>query len=303
MKDQEKKILAIVGPTAVGKSALAVHLAKKLNGEVVSADSRQVYRGLTVGTGKITRREMRGVPHHLLDVADPRKPFSIARYQKLAEQKIAEILLRGKLPIICGGTGLYVDAVLRGAQFPEVPPDWKLRKRLEIKPAAELYAILKWLDARRAKTVDPRNPRRLIRAIEIAESLGRVPSVRYSISQNTGNRVLWIGLTLPAEELKERIRARLFARVEKQGMMQEVGHLHAQGLSWKRMEELGLAYRYVSRYLCGLLSKEEMCVKLQTAIWHYAKRQFTWFRRNKEIKWFLPSQKETVFAMLKSKGL
>lgn len=290
-----QKSIAIVGPTAVGKSALAVTLARHFGGEVISADSRQVYKELDIGTGKITKKEMRGVPHHLLDVANPQKRFSVAEYQTLARRKIEEILSRGKVPIICGGTGLYADSVLKEVRFPKVPPNPALRRRLEIKPAVELCAILKKLDPRRAKTVDPRNPRRLIRAIEIASVLGHVQKRGALFGKGAPwDSVLWLGLTLPPEELKERIRTRLLARVEKQGMIQEVKRLHAHGLSWKRMEELGLEYRYISRYLRGLLSREEVFAKLQTEIWRYAKRQMTWFRRNKAMRWFNPTERRSI---------
>lgn len=304
-KQKRKKVIAIVGPTAIGKSALAVRLARRFNGEVISADSRQVYRGLNIGTGKITRREMQGIPHYLLDVADPKKQFSVAEYQKLAQQKIKEILSRGKLPIICGGAGLYIDSLLNSTAFPQAPPNPKLRKRLEKKPAAELFALLKKLDPCRATTVDPNNPRRLIRAIEIARTTERTRN-RERGTDAEGDRayhVLWIGLTAPREELKAKISMRLFARIRKYRMIQEVQQLHQKGLSWKRTEELGLEYRYISRYLREMLTKEETLAKLQTEIYRYAKRQMTWFKRNKKIHWFHPSQKARIFAMLKGKGL
>lgn len=298
-----QKVIAIVGPTAAGKSALAVALARRFNGEVISADSRQVYKGLNIGTGKITKSEMRDVPHHLLDVASPRRQFTVAEYQMLARQKLEEILSRGRIPIICGGTGLYVDSLLRGTQFPEVPPDWRLRGQLETKPAVELFAILRKLDPRRAKNIDRYNPRRLIRAIEIAVKLGCSPLYADVLKNNRTNGNLFIGLTLPPEELKKRVGIRLFARISEQGLIREVKRLHECGLSWKRMEELGLEYRYISRYLRGLLTKEEMLAKLQTEIYRYGKRQLTWFKRNKKIHWFHPSQKTRIFAMLKDRGL
>jgi len=288
-----QKIIAIVGPTAVGKSALAVRLARTFNGEVISADSRQVYKGLDIGTGKITKKEMRSVPHHLLDVANPRRQFTVVDYQKLACEKIKEIHSRGNVPIIVGGTGLYIDTLLGKFAIPDVPPSPKLRRRLEKKPLEALFALLQKLDPRRAKAVDPRNPRRLVRAIEIAKALGRVP--RYSVILKN-NRIpletLSVGLTLPKEHLRRKIRSRLTKRVE--GMTREAGRLHAKGLSWKRMEELGLEYRYISRYVRGLFTRDEMLQKLETEIWHYAKRQFTWFKRNKEIKWFQPTEKQAI---------
>ena len=182
MKKNVKKpwIIAILGKTATGKSDLAVLLAKKWDGEVISADSRQIYRGLDLGTGKITKREMKGIPHHLLDIADSKKQFSVSEYKNLADKTIGEIISRGKLPIICGGTGLYIDAVLKNIVVPEVPPNKKLRKELEKKTVPQLFVILKKLDSRRAKEIDANNPRRLIRAIEIATALGSIPLLEVS---------------------------------------------------------------------------------------------------------------------------
>ncbi len=278
--------IAIVGPTAVGKSSLAIALARKYNGEIISADSRQVYKGLDIGTGKVTKKEMSGVPHHMLDIVSPKKQYSVAEFQKIGREKITDIFSRGKLPIICGGTGLYVDSLLKNSQFPQVTPNEELRARLEEKTTAELFQIVKGLDPRRAETIDPHNPRRLVRAIEIATALGSVPNVQLTTS-NSRQRVLWIGLTLPPEELKKRIADRLETRL-KTGMIQEAKKLHTLGLSWKRMEELGLEYRYLARFLQGNITKEEMITSLQSEIWHYAKRQMTWFRRNEEITWFTP---------------
>ena len=168
MKRILPKVLVICGQTATGKSDLAVMLAKKINGEVISADSRQVYKGLNIGSGKITKKEMCGIPHYLLDVVHPKQIFSIAEYQTIAQQKIQEIIARGKTPIICGGTGFYIDAITKGIVLPEVAPNTVLRKKLENKTTKELVYILTKLDPARAKTVDIQNNVRLIRAIEIA---------------------------------------------------------------------------------------------------------------------------------------
>lgn len=321
-----QKILVIVGPTAVGKSALAVEIAREFNGEIISADSRQVYRGLDVGTGKITRVEMRGILHHLLDIASSRRQFTSAEYQKLAQGKIENVLSRNKLPILVGGTGHYIDVCVGRVAIPEMPPNFALRKKLEQKTVEELFEILKQVDPERAKHIDARNPRRLVRAIEIAtanfgESVlklrtearrfeklgwGRGRSIlmerggKFSKARLPKFAVTWLGLILPPAELKQKIARRLFARIRKYKMINEVKRLHTRGLSWKRMEALGLEYRYISRHLRGLLTETEMIKKLQTEIWRYAKRQMTWFKRNKEIRWFHPSQKKEIFAMLKS---
>ncbi len=294
---KRNKIIVIVGPTAVGKSALAVALARRFRGEIISADSRQVYRGLNIGTGKITRREMRGVPHHLLDVANPKKQFTVADYQRIARSKISEIFERGYIPILCGGAGLYIDSLLNSTTFPEVPPNPKLRQQLEKKSTEVLFRMLQQLDRMRATAVDRHNPRRLVRAIEIAKKLGKVPPLQHSdILENVG--MLFIGFTLSGEALKKKISDRLHKRI-RAGMIREVRKLHTRGLSWRRMEELGLEYRYVSRHLRGLLSKEDMLLKLQSETWYYAKRQLVWFKRNKQIKWFRPTEKRPIARAVK----
>lgn len=274
------RIIAIVGPTASGKSDLAVRLAKKFGGEVISADSRQVYKGLDIGTGKVTKKEMGGIPHHLLDVMSPKKQYSVAEYQRDANRAIADIVSRGKLPIICGGTGFYIDALVYDSVLPDVLPNKGLRKELENETIESLYDILKQKDPNRAASIDAKNPRRLVRAIEIADALGSVP-VRVNNSSFT---TLFIGIKVPPETLKARIRTRLLNRM-RMGMLAEVRALHEKGLSFKRMEELGLEYRYLSRLLRGTLTKDEMLTQLESEIIHYAKRQHTWFKRNKSIHW------------------
>lgn len=291
MKTNLPKIIAIVGPTAAGKSDLAVEIAKKFNGEVISADSRQVYRGLNIGTGKITKKEMLGIPHHLLDVCSPKKVFTVALYKKLADKTIADILSRGKVPIICGGTGFYVDAVTQNQMIPEVPPNQQLRKKLEKLSAERLYTMLQKLDPRRAREIDSHNKVRLIRAIEIAKSLGHVPHL--DVERPSKYDVLYIGTFWKPEILKERIHKRLLQRM-KIGMIAEAKKLHVRGLSWKRMYELGLEYRYLSLYLQGKITKPEMIEQLNFAIFHYAKRQMTWFKRNKAIVWMDPKSKTPV---------
>lgn len=307
MPSEKIKILVIVGPTASGKSALAVKLAKQLNGEIISADSRQVYKGLDIGTGKITKREMGGVPHHLLDVVKlSNEPsgsvtrFTVADYQKLAQEKIKEISARGHLPIICGGTGLYIQAALGELAIPAIEPNLELRGELEKLNAEELFKKLQKLDHTRAATIDRHNPRRLVRAIEIAK--GR-PNISLTVVKDMLDfDPLFIGLRLPPEELRRRIHARLLKRV-KQGMLAEVKNLHEQQkISWRRLDDLGLEYRYISRLLrknrddfrgasepASRRVKREKIVpvlkQLELEIWHYAKRQMTWFKRDRRIHW------------------
>ncbi|MEN9649620.1 MAG: tRNA delta(2)-isopentenylpyrophosphate transferase, tRNA dimethylallyltransferase [Candidatus Parcubacteria bacterium] len=281
------KLLVVLGPTAVGKSDLAVELALRFNGEVISADSRQVYKQLDIGTGKITKKEMKKVPHHLLDVVSAKKVFSVSDFQKKAMSAADDIISRGKLPILCGGTGFYIQSLVDGVVLPEVPPNEALRKKLSKKSAEKLYDMLLKIDQERAADIDKHNPVRLIRAIEIAKALGRVPKAVYNSPFST----LQIGLDISDELLKAKIHKRLLARLKK-GMLKEAQNLHAAGLSWKRMEMLGLEYRYMALFLQKKISKQEMIERLTFDIWHYAKRQRTWFKRDARIKWFSPTPKD-----------
>ncbi len=290
------KIVIITGPTATGKSGLAVELAKKFNGEIISADSRQVYKGLNIGTGKITKREMQGVPHYLLDVANPKRRFTVAEYKKLSERVLSYMIVRNKLPIVVGGTGFYIEALVDDLNLPEVPPNLGSREKLEKKSTEELFKILQKLDPKRAKNIDYKNPRRLIRAIEIAKHLGKVPELSYTLNpvrQLADYTPLFIGLDLPDKKLKEKIKKRLEERI-KAGMIAEAKKLHKNGLSYKRMRELGLEYKFLAKYLKDELKRDEMIEKLNTAIWQYAKRQRTWFKRDKRILWFKPTDQKKI---------
>lgn len=290
-KTTKPKLIVILGQTATGKSDFAVEVARQFGGEVVSADSRQVYKGMDLGTGKVTKKEMRGIPHYMLDIVSPRnKTFSASDFQKLASKKIDEIIKKGKVPIICGGTGFYLDTIVNGNIFPEVPPNEKLRKELYSKSTIALFEYLKKIDLRRAKDIDPKNKVRLIRAIEIAKALGKVPKINKSDSPFD---LIKIGLIFPNEELKQRIYIRLIKRM-KLGMLKEMENLHRSGVSWKKMESFGLEYRYSAFYLQGKISKEEMVEKLFSQIWHFAKRQNTWFKRDKDIIWINPTKKTEV---------
>ena len=284
-----QKLIVILGPTASGKSDMAVKLAKRFNGEVVSADSRQVYKGLDIGTGKITKKEMQGVKHHLLDVANPKKQFTASDFVDLTSGLIRQIVNRRKVPIICGGTGFYIDALLGDKQIPEVPPNLKLRKELEKKSVEKLFEILKKLDPERAKNIDAKNPRRLIRAIEICKELGKVPKIVASSQHLVARKyeVLKIGIKVDEKELKKRIDKRLEKRL-KQGMVREAKKLHESGLSFKRMRELGLEHSALAVLLQNKVSKVAFDTRLRQEIWHYAKRQMTWFKKDKSIIWLPP---------------
>jgi tRNA dimethylallyltransferase len=285
----KKKILIVVGPTSSGKSALAVTLAKKFNGEIISADSRQVYNGLDIGTGKITKKEMRRVPHHLLDVASPKKIFTAHDFVKKAREAIEDIAGRGKLPIVVGGAGFYIDALVGRIILPDVGVNKKLRASLENKTAKRLFATLKKLDPQRAKTIDPHNMHRLVRAIEIAQALGKNPPEHLEHLYET----LWIGLAVPKETLEKKIHTRLLTRI-KAGMVAEAVRLKKNGLSYKRMESLGLEYRSLARFLRGTVSRAQLIDELDIAIRQYAKRQITYWKRNKDINWFAPSERRAI---------
>jgi tRNA dimethylallyltransferase len=268
-------------------------LAQKLGGEIISADSRQVYKGLDIGTGKVTKKETGGIPHHLLDVASPRKQVSASDFERLATKAIEKIAAKNKLPVVVGGTGFYADALLGKLTLPDVPPNPALREKLEMKTAEELFSMLKKKDLRRATTIEPGHKRRLIRALEIAAALGKNPEPKTEDKYD----VLWVGIAADEKTLKSKIRARLLARM-KAGMLAEAKKLHKAGLSFKRMKELGLEYRFMAELLLKETSKEEMLMRLESAINDYARRQMRWFKRNPDIHWI--SKKSEALALAKA---
>src|SRR3989344_4261379 len=295
MKKRKPQIIGIVGPTASGKSDLGILLARKLKGEIISADSRQVYKGMDIGTGKVTKKEQRLAKHYLLDVALPQKTFTVDRYKKLGEKTIKIILNKNKIPIIVGGTGFYIDALVRNLNLPEVPPNKKLRKELEKKTVEELFAKLKKLDPTRAKTIDSHNKRRLIRALEIISAIGTpIPVLNTKYEKlNSKYSLLWLGVKWPQKKLAERIKLRLDSRLE-DGMIKEVQKLIKSGAGYHRLFNFGLEYRQISLWLKDNrlstidyrhFQKSEYYEKLLREIIKYSKRQMTWFKRNKEINW------------------
>ncbi|MEK7608718.1 MAG: tRNA (adenosine(37)-N6)-dimethylallyltransferase MiaA [Patescibacteria group bacterium] len=286
MKSRVNRILVIVGPTASGKSALAVQAAKALSGEIISADSRQVYRGLDLGSGKITKREMKGVPHHLLNVASPKKTFTVADYRRKARKTLLDIARRGKFPIVCGGTGHYIDALLYDYDLPQVKPNEKLRKALYLKPTEELFAELSLKDPLRATSIDRLNRRRLVRALEIVLTTKKpVPSLPIEKKHWKNFEIIKIGISRTPNDLKMRISKRLRERIKK-GMIAEVRHLKKHGVSDNRLETLGLEYRRITEYLSGKITKAEMLRSIEAESIQYAKRQMTWWKKDVEITWF-----------------
>lgn len=272
------KLIVVLGTNASGKSGLGVELALRYHGEIISADSRQVFRGLNLGSGKITAEEMRGVPHHLLDVRDAGDFFSMADFQRLAYAAIDGVLARGNAPFLVGGTGLYVDAVADGYVFSDTMPNLDYRRELETYDTETLYAMLKRIQP--DTEVDPRNRNRVMRLLEKhrdGDDAEPGKQARYD--------VLRLGVTWPRDELRSRIDERLDTRLA-QGMVDEVRELMQRGVSQEFLLKLGLEYRFITRYLTGEISSlEEMKRLLSIAIKQFAKRQMTWFRRNGSIHW------------------
>jgi tRNA dimethylallyltransferase len=300
---QKPKIVVILGVTASGKSSLAVEIVKKLsaqgglvsgwNGaEIISADSRQVYIGLDIGTGKIKEEEKEGIPHYLIDVADPKDEFNVTQFKELAEEKIDEILSKGKLPIIVGGSGFYIQTIVDGLVLPEVSPNKKLRAELENKSLEELEKILTNLEPQINAMIYHSNKRRIIRAIEIIKTLGNIPELKKEPKYN----VLQIGLDMSDDLLKSNIYKRLMQRIN-EGMVEE-GKIVEGKIGFERMIKLGLEYKYLALFLQSKITKEDMVKELNKAIWQYAKSQRKWFGRDKRIKWFEPNENKKIFDLI-----
>ena len=272
------RVIAIMGTNASGKSGLGIELASRYGGEVISADSRQVFTGLDLGSGKVTPEEMRGVPHHLIDVCAPNDFFSMADFQKLAYNAFDDILAREKLPFLVGGTGLYVASVLDGYQLSDKMPDLEYRAHLETFSTPELYEML--IKVIPDIEIDSKNRNRVMRVLEkIHDGDDVVP-----VNQPRYNP-LKLGVSWPREILRQRIDERLERRV-KEGMIEEVQGLLDAGATTEFMYKLGLEYRFITQYLTGEIpDKDEMLSLLATAIKQFAKRQMIWFRRDKEIHW------------------
>lgn len=311
MPANSEKLVVILGPTATGKTKIAVKLASKFHGEIISADSRQVYRGMDIGTGKdlaeyrlksapvaskkASGRASRGhrkaqeVPYHLIDIISPKTPFNVARYQQLAYRAIGQVQKSGQVPFLVGGTGLYIDAVVKGFEFSaalkhkNIKTLKQIRQEMAELSISQLLARLKKIDLETYKVIDQKNRRRVERALEIYYQAGQKKSETDKKSA-PDLEVLTIGIKFPLEKIYKKIDSRLEARI-KEGMVKEIKKLRRDGVSWKRLDEFGLEYRFVSRYLRGLLTYDEMLEQLRNAIHHFAKRQLTWFKRNPDIVW------------------
>lgn len=311
-----KHILVILGPTATGKTDLALDLAKKFNGEIVSCDSRQVYKGLDIGTGKMPGGEaevkkgsgfweINGICVWMYDVADPKLQFTVKDYVDQAAEIIEDISNRGKLPVIVGGTGLYLKALLEGLPNLDIPVDFKLREELEKLSLEELQEKLKSLSPAKWEGLndsDKKNPRRLLRSIELIMMNPYSNKFQISNLKTQNYNILKIGLIAPRQVLNQRIDLRLASRIE-QGLIEEAIILQGKGLSLERMRQLGLEYGVLADLLDGRINREQLIMTLSTKIHQYAKRQMTWFKKEKDINWFDISQKgweqkmEKMFAV------
>ena len=291
---KKPKIIVVLGQTATGKSDMAVQIAKDFDGEVISADSRQVYKDLDIGSGKIIKEEMQDVPHHLLDVVKVEKVFSVADFQRQAYEVIDDILSRGKVPIIAGGTAFYIQSIVDGIVLPEIEKNPELRKELEELSLNELQKRLEEANPKRYAEIDNQNKVRLIRALEIISRLDKVPE----LEKKPKYEVLQIGLEWPKEILHQRIHDRIVSRM-KIGMLEEVEKLNESGVTWERLESLGLEYRYLSLLLQEKITKEEMFSELETKTKQFAKRQMTCWKKDDSILWYSPDDYSEIKKIIK----
>ena len=290
------KVVVIVGPTASGKTALSIELAKKINGEIISADSMQIYKYMDIGTAKPTLDEMQGIKHYMLDVVMPDETFNVAKYKSMAESAIEEILKKGKVPIIVGGTGLYVNTLVDGIEFADVPGDEEYRNELIEKGyregAMSIYKELEKVDSESAKKIDPNNIRRVARALEIYKVTGKTKT---QLDIESRKEVKYdyrlFGMEWDRETLYNRIDLRVDKMIEA-GLIDEVRNV-TEKFKISNTAVQGLGYKEVIEFLNGNISYEEMIEKLKLETRHYAKRQLTWFRRDKRIKWIKPDENAT----------
>ncbi len=289
--------MAIVGPTASGKTALAIEIARQFEGEIVSADSRQIYRGMDIGTAKPTAAELAAAPHHLIDVANPDEEYTVAQYKRDADAAISDILSRKKLPVLAGGTGLYVKAVLENLNIPAVKADPELRAKLEAEINVEglgtVFQKLVALDPEAAYVVDPANPRRVVRALEVALSTG-MPFTAQRKKHEPLYEPLVIGLDLGAEILRERIDKRV-DQMMKDGLVTEVESLLKKyGPDLTAFDAIG--YREIIKHLNGEAALADAVAEIKMNTWHYAKRQMTWFRKDKNVRWIKDPQESMALV-------
>jgi len=290
--NDKPKIITIVGPTASGKTSLSITLAKHINGEVISADSRQVYKDLDIGTGKVTTQEMDGVPHHLLDVIEPQEIYTGMQFKRDATAAIDDIVNRGRHPIVAGGTFFYVDLLRGKMQAAPVEPDHSYRESLERYSNEELLELLQQQDSRRANAVDPHNRRRLVRALEIVHTLGSVPP---PVQKESPYDWLLLGITTQRDTLREKFKQRLQQWID-QGLLAEVAAVRTE-LSPERFSELGFEYTLTSDYIDKKIGTQEFFERFMQKNWQYAKQQLTWLQKDPEIIWIDPTDTKTTFSL------
>ncbi len=288
-------LVILTGPTAVGKTALSIALAKAIGGEIVSADSMQVYRHMDIGSAKITREEMAGVPHHLIDVLEPTEAFNVVIFQKLAKEAMAGIYERGHIPILVGGTGFYIQAVLYDIDFTENDEDTSLRRKLEAfaerEGAEALYERLKAVDPASCESIHAHNVKRVIRALEFYEKTGQPISAHNEVQRQNVSPYRFAYFVL--NDRREEIYSRIDLRVEQMvaaGLVEEVQRLKEMGCTKDMVSMQGLGYKEILRYLEGELTLEEAIYLIKRDTRHFAKRQLTWFRREKEVIWVEKSE-------------
>lgn len=282
-KLENKQIIVIAGPTASGKTKLAIELAKEINGEIINADSRSIYRGMDVGTGKPDKKEMAGIPHHLFDIKNPDEDFNVVEFKKLAKEKIKEIQNRDHIPIIVGGTGLYIDALVYDYKMPDTIPDEVLRKELDNRETEDLFKELKKIDPETAKKIDPKNKRRLVRALEIYYQTKKSKTAQET-RKKLPKDVLYFAINIPREELYAKINKRVKEMFLVQKLDDEVKKLLKKySADLPIIQTMG--YKESAQYLNKEILLEEAIQKTQQAHRNYAKKQMTWFRKNKDIVW------------------
>jgi tRNA dimethylallyltransferase len=283
------KLIAIIGPTGIGKTKLAIQLASRFDGEIINADSRQIYRHMDIGTAKPIGEELAAVPHHLVDIIEPDKEFSLAEYQQLTDKTIHDIQARGKIPFLVGGSGLYVWAVLEGWIVPKVAPDVyfrkELEKRAELGQGDDLYRELKQIDPSAAEKIDPHNIRRVIRALEVNKFADSTFS-HLQKKQPPPFQTLIIGLTAERKELYPRADERV-DNMLKQGFVDEVSKLLKMGYNLTLPSMSSIGYREIGQYLSGGMTLEEAVYKIKTGTHRFIRHQYAWFRlKDERIKWF-----------------
>ena len=284
----KQPLIIITGPTAVGKTEASILLAKKINGEIISADSMQVYKGMDIGTAKITKDEMMGVPHHLIDILSPEQDFNVYTFQQLAKTAVDDICSRGKIPILAGGTGFYIQALLYGISFKEEANTYRLEleKILEEKGNLYLHAMLEEVDPASANIIHPNNIKRVIRALEFYQETGEPISKHNETERQKESQFqsAYFVLNMPREQLYERINLRI-DKMLADGLLQEVTTLKKMGVKKEMTSMQGIGYKEVLDYLNGETSYEEMVYLLKRDTRHFAKRQITWFKREKDVIW------------------